>query len=333
MLAALGVGPLQEQVYRAALSRPGTSVDELARMAGADINVVLAALINLEELGLLTRSPGDPHPLVPVAPDVALELLALQRRRELDAARESAKRLADETRATLAPPDRPEVIEVVTGWPAVRQRYLQLQYAAEREVVGFDVPPYSRAKIRLNQTEAERLAAGVRYRSIYDRAAIQHPGQLEQLRHITAAGEESRVAAHLPMKLAIADHRMALLPLRLDDPGLEASLVVHPSPLLDSLMELFELEWERATPIRLEHAVDDQSPKAPDIDATDRELVVLLAAGLTDAAIAPRIGLSMRTVQRRIAQLMSRFGLESRFQLGVHAVNRGWLPSSRPGGT
>ena len=45
---------------------------------------------------------------------------------------------------------------------------------------------------------------------------------------------------------------------------------------------------------------------------------------LTDAAAGAQLGLSVRTVQRRVAELMERAGVTTRIQLGAEAVRRGW---------
>ena len=41
--------------------------------------------------------------------------------------------------------------------------------------------------------------------------------------------------------------------------------------------------------------------------------------------IARKLGISLRTVRRRMAELMSDLGADTRFQAGVEAVRRGWL--------
>ncbi|MFI6539242.1 helix-turn-helix transcriptional regulator [Nonomuraea sp. NPDC050547] len=47
-------------------------------------------------------------------------------------------------------------------------------------------------------------------------------------------------------------------------------------------------------------------------------------AKLTDEAVAGRLGLSLRTLQRRIRQLMDLAGVRTRVQLGWQAAQRGW---------
>ena len=41
--------------------------------------------------------------------------------------------------------------------------------------------------------------------------------------------------------------------------------------------------------------------------------------------VARTLGLSLRTVRRRVAALMTELGADSRFQAGVEAARRGWL--------
>ncbi|WP_420706755.1 hypothetical protein [Streptomyces sp. NRRL S-1824] len=41
--------------------------------------------------------------------------------------------------------------------------------------------------------------------------------------------------------------------------------------------------------------------------------------------MAPQLGLSERTLRRRITDLTTRLGATSRFQAGVKAVRRGWF--------
>ncbi|MGI5530482.1 response regulator transcription factor [Streptomyces syringium] len=55
----------------------------------------------------------------------------------------------------------------------------------------------------------------------------------------------------------------------------------------------------------------------------DHTIVRLLAAGLKDEAIARRLGMSLRTARRHIADIMETLGAESRFQAGMLAARAG----------
>lgn len=56
------------------------------------------------------------------------------------------------------------------------------------------------------------------------------------------------------------------------------------------------------------------------MDGTDEELLRLIGAGLSSGAIAQRLRISERTVDRRIARLKDRFGAASRFDLAKIAA-------------
>ncbi|MQA05382.1 MAG: HTH domain-containing protein [Streptosporangiales bacterium] len=50
-----------------------------------------------------------------------------------------------------------------------------------------------------------------------------------------------------------------------------------------------------------------------------------LAAGMKDEAIARALGVSARTVRRRVAHLESCFGATNRIQLVARAATSGWV--------
>ncbi|SDZ09962.1 regulatory protein, luxR family [Saccharopolyspora shandongensis] len=102
-----------------------------------------------------------------------------------------------------------------------------------------------------------------------------------------------------------------------DRTGLDGSLVVHASGLLNALSGLFETLWTLAMPVSAETEQDQLSDR-------DRS-IMLMAAGATDEAIARRLHLSRRTVVRRIAALLDQLGATTRFQAGVQAAKRGLL--------
>ena len=49
----------------------------------------------------------------------------------------------------------------------------------------------------------------------------------------------------------------------------------------------------------------------------------LLASGATDSTITRRLGISQRTVERRVRHVMDTLGAETRFQAGVEAARQG----------
>lgn len=167
-------------------------------------------------------------------------------------------------------------------------------------------------------------------------------GWLEDVTIGMQHGEQARIHAGLPMKLGISDDRLAIIPLlRAGDDVLTASYLIHPSPLLDALIALFEALWDRSVPVRLHGAGGAAGPgglaqaagsdgaggPAPDRDLPPDEerLLILLAAGATDRSAARALGWSERTVQRHITRLTHRLGVRTRFQVAMEATRRGWI--------
>ncbi|WP_240634261.1 MULTISPECIES: helix-turn-helix transcriptional regulator [Streptomyces] len=56
-----------------------------------------------------------------------------------------------------------------------------------------------------------------------------------------------------------------------------------------------------------------------------QHLLSLTVAGITDESIAGQLGVSKRTVQRRIQGMMNLAGVATRMQLGRQAARRKWI--------
>lgn len=73
----------------------------------------------------------------------------------------------------------------------------------------------------------------------------------------------------------------------------------------------------------MSRVADDRQIPAP--GAEDLRLLGLLLDGLTDHAIAGKLHIGTRTVQRRIHELIETAGVRTRLQLIWHATRSGWL--------
>ena len=138
-------------------------------------------------------------------------------------------------------------------------------------------------------------------------------------------GEDIRIRESVPLRMLVVDRQLALVPLQPsgDDRG-GGALLVHPGGLLDALLGLFDLLWVDAMPVL--PSADAMATDADGaVDEIDRHVLALLLHGLTDQAIGGQLGLSLRTVQRRVRQLMTLAEVSTRFQLGHAAAIRGWV--------
>ncbi|MFF4653447.1 helix-turn-helix domain-containing protein [Streptomyces sp. NPDC001380] len=326
MFDSLGLPESDSRVYEALVAAPQSDAEALAARCGLTPEQTRASLAALTERGMATRTPDSADHYLAVAPDVAIGTLIGRREEELRTARAGMHRLMDAFRDASRYTDPARSVEVLTGSEAISQRFEHLQDTAREQIRGFDRPPYVQNP-GLNLGRARRLLRdGIRYRVVYDREAVAWPGRLDNdIRISCEDGEEARVRVALPMKMIMADDRMAILPISSGNRVLDAAYVVHPCSLLEALATLFEAEWERAVPLNAAVGADGADP-APGGPAEDhRRLLGLLAAGLTDEAIARALGWSARTTQRRLQGLMRELGATTRFQAGMAARERGWL--------
>jgi sugar-specific transcriptional regulator TrmB/DNA-binding CsgD family transcriptional regulator len=325
-LEAVGLTDLEERTYRELIRRRSATTEVVCNAAGVSPELADEVFAGLEAKGLISRSTGRERRWVAAAPDAALEALILGKRSELEKARSTVATLMREFKAAADERKADELVEIFTGRDAIRRRFEQLQHSLRDEVLSFNAMPYV-VPLDDGDSGLEGLRRGVRSRAIYERPTLELPGALDHIRRFAEVGEEARSFEELPMKLFIGDRRVGLVPVNLDEPGVEPSVtVVHECALLDALIALFEQLWAQATVILADTASGSPSPSA--LSSEDRQLLSLLLSGLTDARIARQLGVSLRTVQRRVTVLMELAGVKTRLQLGWQAATNGWLAAS-----
>ncbi|WP_042381839.1 helix-turn-helix domain-containing protein [Streptacidiphilus melanogenes] len=267
------------------------------------------------------------------APDVALEALVRGREAELVRLRGRVEELMRGYRHGQRAARPEELIEVVSGREAIAACWRSLQSGARGSVRILDKAPH--ILVSTPQDEAVVLRRGVRVEVIYEHETVRDAQQLTAIRDCMAIGEQSRMLPTLPFKLALVDDRWALLPAGTGT-ALDSALVVRRCSLLDALSRLFTLCWSQAMRIPRAQTEPEQGPDAgpatepgggsPSTAAPAeplrrrREVLTLLATGMTDESIARTMGVSTRTVQRLVREFMDSCGARTRFQAGVHAA-------------
>ncbi len=314
MLEPLGLTETDEAVYLSLLRGRASSIEEIVREVGATSQRTRAAVARLKELGFVTYSPGSPARLTPVAPDLAVNALVAQRRQEFIDVERSAQQLAAQfPEESRTQPD--ELVEVVVGRQAVAARFAQMTQRLDKEMLVLDRPPYAQTASEANTPEIEALGRGVTVRGIYAPEAFEVPGALAQARRAEEAGEQARVHADVPMKLVVIDATMAMLPMT-SRGDVESSIVMHSPMVVTALVRLFELLWRQAWPLIW------WRPEVQNEEHIDQELLMLLGTGIKDEAIARELGISVRTLGRRMSVLLEALGARTRFQAGLQASRR-----------
>jgi len=326
MLDALGLDNLEETVYRQLVAAPSANLEELAEAADLDAYAVSAVLSALEGKGLVARASAGQDRYVASPPAVALGALLVQRQDELRRAQVEMTELAGLYRGSVARRDVADVVDVVHGTEAIAQRFAQLQYSAKKCIQALQ-KPQAAVVTREDADEAERAAIerGVRHDIVLERSVFDTPGIYESIDSGLEIGIELRVVPTVPLRAFIVDREIALIPLMNGEHNtVQDALLLHPSGLLDAIIALFDLIWTSAP--KLVATPEGTVETAADrLEPLDTKVFSLLLAGLTDASIGAQLGLSLRTVQRRVRQMMDRAQVDTRLQLGYEAGRRGWL--------
>ncbi|GAA4557706.1 helix-turn-helix domain-containing protein [Planotetraspora kaengkrachanensis] len=331
-LEVVGISAFEERIYRAVLASPGITVQELVKRSGESSGRIQSALIRLRAKGMVSRLWGRSPRWAATDPGTAIRSLVRGLQSDLDRLTDTADALEAVYRRLGQGPEEAGQFEVLAGSEELARWFVRLQLEATDEVLTFDRPPY--VLDYRNPLQGERLRDGVRYRTIYAPEAFKHAGALDELDNVLKAGEEARVLPGLPFKMVLADRRRAIMPLHLDPP-LTRSVLISGSTMVVALAELFERLWQEAVPMRPQSAPRDcaqdragepaegEAQEGTELAPEDRRLLALLSAGLKDDAIARQLGVSPRSLRRRLRHLLDELNAETRFEAGAQAVRRG----------
>ena len=184
----------------------------------------------------------------------------------------------------------------------------------------------------------ESLDAGVRLRVVHQSSVLAHPSAIGYLRAIEDRGGLVRLRQDLPFRMLIVDRNAAVCAASTEDPD-PGAFLVRGVRIMALLERVFETTWVDAVPLqavlsghRLEPS-SEQVVRTPEDRALEGRFATLspqqriilrcLAEGETDRMISRRLGVTSRTVTRRIAEIYEVLRVESRFQAGVAAGRLG----------
>ena len=174
---------------------------------------------------------------------------------------------------------------------------------------------FSAASIRsAAPRDRSALANGVHARSLGVPAAEEDESH-EYASELAAYDVAYRESPQLRLKLWIVDRRTAFFPMDPSANFRSGVWEISEPAVVAELVGFFERGWDEAAP--------QPAGWRPPQGLTDRERAVLaaLVQGDTDDAVARRLRLSSRTVRYVIRDLMDRYQVQTRFQLGL-AVGR-----------
>ncbi|HVV21706.1 MAG TPA: DNA-binding response regulator [Pseudonocardiaceae bacterium] len=159
-----------------------------------------------------------------------------------------------------------------------------------------------------------RMGEGVRMQKMYNPGAVADPRDAEHLLQATDLGVAVRICpTALAHETIIIDRKVAIVA-GAAVAGVRDYTVITAPEVVAGVRSLFLATWAGATDLQ------EFLPSAPpEVDEQGLAILRHLSAGLKDETAARSMGVSVRTYRRRVAELMTLLGAESRFQAGERA--------------
>lgn len=144
---------------------------------------------------------------------------------------------------------------------------------------------------------------------------------LEIMEARVEAGDDVRLTSGIPFTGAVNDQGLAMIDLG-EVGGSPVGILLNRESGGVRVHAALEFAWRLGTPW---HPSSTPASASDHLEARDRSILRLMAGGVSDAAIARQLGISSRTVERRVRVLTDRLNATTRFQAGVLAARQGLI--------
>ncbi|WP_307126378.1 helix-turn-helix transcriptional regulator [Streptomyces sp. B1I3] len=318
-LADLRLKSMDSGVYGCVLDGAAVDLPSLSEALGITVQEAAESLERLSELGLVHQEDVGCPLYSPVGPESAalVTLLPLEtelrRRTELIAhARRDLESLVPVYHDSSAWRQRMKGVQVLGRLQDVRNVLAEHAANCRDEVLTAQPGGGRRTEVLEEAVERDEnmLCSGVRMRTLYQHSARFSPPTAAYVERITLQGGEVRTTSAEFMRLIVFDRRVAVISQAGNSLG---AVVVEEPSVVDFAVQAFEHVWFNAEPFEVDVRREHIESVSEDVD---KALLRLLASGMDDAAIARRLGVSLRTCQRRVSRILDSLGARSRFQAG-----------------
>jgi hypothetical protein len=210
-------------------------------------------------------------------------------------------------------------VERIDDVATMRAQVAQLEATTRREVCStLPAGPYPLSMLMSSwEPDIALLDAGVSIPVIYQADAARAPDVLRYLTDFAAAGAKVRVARRVTHRTIIVDRQTVVVAVHPDSMGVPFLIVREPA-LVHNFREQFAALWKSAYSVGVK-------PEDSLADESVREILAILKSGVTDEVAARQLGVSDRTIRRRVAAVLDLLGASSRFEAGAKAVESGWI--------
>lgn len=302
---------------RSALLREGFTEEELS-----------AALRSLELRGMVNATRRDVIEVHP--PDTTLPAFAADLERQARTTRSAVEGLThmyNEARSADGASPASRDVFLLRTVDDVEAAFFRAARRAEHRVVRLVARSERMDKVVIRHAEsivAARPTAtspSLERMVVFEQSILEVEGAFSALETMRADGIEVRLTPHLAFSVLAVDRTTAVLDVTHLDATGGGSLFVQQRQLAGALMDMCVGLFAASTPL-------PRTPRGASLGRLrerDGQVISLLAAGASDLTIARQLGISRRTVERRVSAIMVELGATTRFQAGVIAVRREFL--------
>ncbi|MEU1122545.1 LuxR C-terminal-related transcriptional regulator [Streptomyces sp. NPDC005899] len=309
-------------IYRGAAKRSPVSICELreqAELSSATEEELDRAVERLLGLRLLVRVGDAPARYAALPPDLSQALLLGGAERQItqalmrvDQVRRDLMDLSSVYAESLFDRMQDQRVEQVFDVQQVRDLITELCETCRTEVLTSQ-PGGARRGEELEEsferTEA-LLSRGVRMRTLYQHTAQFSQETLSYVQWVTGLGAEVRTLADGFPRLIIFDRKIALIDAHT---GSQGALLVRSPGVVEFMSRCFNWAWIAADPFPDSYQQDRVRVISDEIK---KAIIRFLVLGEDDRVIARRLGMSLRSVQRHVAEIMAQLGATNRLHAG-----------------
>ncbi len=307
------------RVYSYAVQRVCIDVSTCAEDLDLTVHQVEPAISDLVKLRLLQVTADGRGQFVVVDPaSASLQLLSpydeelRARQQAVEQVRQQMHSLLPLYRASTSDGSRSSGIERIDDLDVVRGVLGRLADECQSEVITSQ-PGGARSPEILEETarrDSVILKRGVRMRTLYQHSARFDQPTRDYVTRIINNGAEVRTSGSAFTRAIVYDRTIAVITLPDNPKG--AALIRDPN-VVQFVIQSFEYAWATSEPFNPEF---DPSEIRSISDSLNEAVLRMLVSGHDDKSIARQLGISPRTCQRRISELMQRIGARTRLQAG-----------------
>ncbi|MGW5876154.1 LuxR C-terminal-related transcriptional regulator [Nocardiopsis terrae] len=315
------------ELYRLAVENPSWTPEQARDLLGLDEARISELVSLLVEHRLLRPSQDSQYHYHASGPEsAAVELLEADRRRlqdeqfRMDRVRDEILSLQATYFSARQARRSSEAFDVVEDVDLIRLLLSNEAQRAEEELCvahpggGMSEGGLTRS-ISLDSIMLER---GVVMRSVLQHATRHHAPTRHYVNEVTKLGAQVRTIPVVPRRMIIFDRKVAFIPVEGGEVAQGAVMLREPS-VVDNLYSFFDLMWQSGRPFPVDVSNEQTEAK----EEVREAILEALATGAKDEMVSRKLGISVRSCRRHIAEIMTELKAESRFQAGIFAHKRG----------